>query len=67
MEEGKAKLRAVKTGIQDNSNIQILEGLKEGEKVVSGPYNAVARQLKDGAVLMIVTKDELFEADKKSK
>jgi len=67
VEEGKAKLRAVKTGIQDNSNIQILEGLKEGEKVVSGPYNAVARQLKDGAVLMIVTKDELFEADKKSK
>jgi len=29
VEEGKAKLRAVKTGIQDNSNIQILEGLKE--------------------------------------
>jgi HlyD family secretion protein len=67
VEEGKAKLRAVKTGIQDNSNIQILEGLKEGEKVVSGPYNAIARLLKDGDVLMIVTKDELFEADKKSK
>jgi HlyD family secretion protein len=67
VEEGKAKLRAVITGIQDNSNIQILEGLKEGEKVVSGPYNAIARLLKDGDVLMIVTKDELFEADKKSK
>jgi len=67
VEEGKAKLRAVKTGIQDNSNIQILEGLKAGEKVVSGPYNAIARQLKDGAVLKIVTKEELFEADKKTK
>jgi HlyD family secretion protein len=67
VEDGKAKLRAVKTGIQDNSNIQILEGLKEGEKVVSGPYNAIARQLKDGSTLKVVTKEELFEADKKSK
>lgn len=42
------KLRKVKTGIQDNTAIEITEGLKEGEEVVSGPYNVVAKILKDG-------------------
>ncbi|MBK8563855.1 MAG: efflux RND transporter periplasmic adaptor subunit [Saprospiraceae bacterium] len=36
--------RTVKTGIQDDDYIQILEGLKEGEEVVIGPYAAVSRK-----------------------
>ena len=43
-----AKLRVVKTGIQDDSNIQITEGLKEGETVIIGPYNVVTKTLKSG-------------------
>lgn len=43
-----AKLRVVTTGIQDNQNIEIVTGLKEGETVITGPYNTVTKSLKDG-------------------
>jgi HlyD family secretion protein len=43
-----AKLRVVKTGIQDDTNIEILSGLKEGETVIIGPYNTVTKSLKTG-------------------
>ena len=43
-----AKLRVVKTGIQDDTNIQITEGLEEGETVITGPYNVVTKTLKSG-------------------
>ncbi len=43
-----AKLRVVKTGIQDDSNIEIITGLKEGETVITGPYNTVTKLLKPG-------------------
>lgn len=38
----------IKTGIQDDEYIQILSGLKEGDEIVSGPYNTVATVLKQG-------------------
>lgn len=38
----------VKTGIQDNFNIEIISGLKEGDVIVSGPYDMVSRKLEDG-------------------
>ena len=57
-------LRDVKTGVQDNMNIQILEGLKDGEEVVIAPYGAVARILKDKTKVKPVPKDQLFEAKK---
>lgn len=47
-EDGKAKVRAVKTGISDYENIEILEGLKEGEEIISGPYFVVSKELKEG-------------------
>jgi len=45
---GAAKLRVIKTGIQDDSNIEITEGLREGEEVITGPYNVVTKTLKTG-------------------
>ena len=47
-ENDEAKLRVVKTGIQDDTNIEIVEGLNAGETVISGPYNTVTKLLKDG-------------------
>lgn len=47
-ENGKVRLIEVKTGIQDNNHIQVTEGLKSGIEVVSGPYSAVSRMLKNG-------------------
>ena len=44
----KAKLRVVKTGIQDDRNIEIVSGLEDGEIVITGPYNTVTKSLKEG-------------------
>lgn len=43
-----AKLATVKTGISDDSHIEITEGLTEGQEIVAGGYAAVSRQLEDG-------------------
>ena len=55
----------VKTGIQDLNNIEILEGLKEGDEVITGPYSIVSKTLKDGNLVQVVAKDKLFEDKKK--
>ncbi|MFY7971832.1 MAG: efflux RND transporter periplasmic adaptor subunit [Flavobacteriales bacterium] len=46
---GEAELRVVKTGIQDNRFIEIKEGIKADEEVITGPYEEVARKLNKGA------------------
>ena len=43
-----AKLRVIKTGIQDDTNIQIISGLNEEDEVITGPYNTVTKSLKSG-------------------
>ena len=65
MNAGKAKLVKVKTGIQDNDYIEIKEGLNEGDEVISGPYSAIAKTLKDGTAIKKVEKSELFNGGKK--
>lgn len=57
-----AKLVEVKTGIQDNMYIQIIEGLSEEEKVITGPYRAVSTNLKDGAAIKTVDRDDLYSS-----
>ncbi|MCB0456288.1 MAG: efflux RND transporter periplasmic adaptor subunit [Flavobacteriaceae bacterium] len=47
-EGDEAKLRVIKTGIQDDSKIEIISGLSEGEMVIIGPYNTVTKTLKSG-------------------
>lgn len=63
--EGKVKMVPVKTGIQDNNYIEILTGVKEGDEIVSAPYSAIAKELKDGDVVNKVDKAELFSVTKK--
>jgi HlyD family secretion protein len=48
VEEGKAKRKEVKTGISDNTHIQVLSGLEAGEEVVTGSYRMLSRELSDG-------------------
>jgi len=48
VENNKAKLVPVTTGIQDDSYIHITSGLQEGQEIVTGPYTAVSRKLEDG-------------------
>jgi HlyD family secretion protein len=53
VKDGKAVLTPVKTGISDFQNIEILSGVPAGSTVVSGPFRAVAKTLKDGSVVDI--------------
>ena len=43
------EVRKIETGIQDITNIEILSGLNEGERIVTGPYSAISKTLKSGA------------------
>jgi len=61
VKDGVAKLQEVKTAIQDNMYIQITEGLSEGDEVISGPYRAISKTLKDQDKVKVVQKEELFE------
>jgi HlyD family secretion protein len=63
--DGKVKKVKVKTGVQDINNIQITEGLKEGDEVITGPYSTVSRTLKEGTKVKVVAKDKLYD-DKKT-
>ena len=58
----KAKLRVVKTGIQDDTNIEIISGLKPGEEIIIGPYTTVSKDLSSNDKVKVET-----DKDKKSK
>lgn len=60
---GKLKQVQVTTGIQNDSYIQVLSGLKGGEEVVSGPFSAISKTLNDGQMVEKVDKSKLFNAD----
>mgnify|MGYP003856282857 FL=1 len=59
----KALLRKVTTGIQDDKHIQILSGLRSGEEVVTAPYSAVSRDLRNNRVIKVVDRDQLFSGE----
>ena len=44
----KAKIRVIKTGIQDDTNIEVMTGLKPGDVVITGPYTTVSKELNSG-------------------
>jgi len=58
-ENGVAKIREVKTGISDYENIEILEGLKEGDEVIAGPYFVVSKELKEGDKVVKISEDKM--------
>lgn len=57
----KAMLRVVETGIQDNRYIVITDGLEEDEEVITAPYRAISRRLKDNMDVKKVKKEDLFK------
>ena len=58
------KLRAVTTGLQNDEYIQIKTGLKTGEKVVTAPYDAIAKGLENGSKIKVVEEFELYKEEK---
>jgi HlyD family secretion protein len=65
--DGVAKQVNVKSGIQDNTYIQILSGVKLGDEIITGPYSAISKTLKDKDKVKKVDKKDLFSTKEKEK
>lgn len=55
----KAKIRIIKTGIQDDTNIEVMSGLKPGDIVITGPYTTVSKELNSGDKVKLKKADTL--------
>ncbi len=53
VEKGHVKAEQVKTGIQSETHIEILEGLTEGEEIVTGSYRAISQTLANGTPVVV--------------
>jgi len=54
----------VKTGIQDDSNIEIISGLKAGEEIIVGPYTTVSKDLVSNDKIRVETEKDKKESKK---
>jgi HlyD family secretion protein len=64
-EGDKAKIRIVKTGIQDDTNIEVISGLKKGDVVITGPYNTVTKDLNSGDKVKLKSDSKAKKPEKK--
>jgi HlyD family secretion protein len=60
--DGTVKKVKVRTDIQDINYIEVVDGLKEGDEVITGPYTTVSKLLRDGTKVKVVPREQLFEA-----
>jgi HlyD family secretion protein len=67
VKDGKAVIKKVKTGIQDNTNIEILEGVEPGDEVITAPYTAISKKLENDDPVEVVKKEDLFSQGKNKK
>jgi HlyD family secretion protein len=56
--------KRVKTGIQDNTRIEILEGISIGDEVIVAPYGLISKTLKDSTAVEIVKIEDLYQIKK---
>ncbi|MCP4460830.1 MAG: efflux RND transporter periplasmic adaptor subunit [Cytophagales bacterium] len=64
LKEGVAVQTKVKTGISDFENIEIINGLREGTEVISGPFIEVSKRLEDGDKVEPEKKEKKKDKDK---
>ena len=62
--KGLARQIKVKTGIQDNTNIEIIEGLSPEDEVIVAPYGLISKTLKDSTLIEVVKIDDLYKVKK---
>ena len=55
----------VKTGIQDDTYIEIKSGLKAGDKIIKAPFRIIAKTLKDEDVIVEVEEEKLSSKKEK--
>lgn len=61
MENGLARQVKVKTGIQDNTHIEILEGVSLDDEIITAPYGLVSKTLKDSTAVEVVKVEDLYK------
>ncbi len=52
-ETDKAKMLPVKRGISDDSHYEILEGVTEGQEIITGNFKAISKELNDGSLVQL--------------
>lgn len=57
----RALAKDVKTGIQDNTYIEILSGVKDSAKIISAPFSAISKKLSDSTLIEVVKKEDLYK------
>jgi HlyD family secretion protein len=62
--DGSVKKVKVKTDIQDINYIEVSTGIKDGDEVISAPYNVISKTLKEGMKVKVVPKEQLFTPGK---
>jgi len=64
VDNGKVKTATVKRGISDDQYVEITEGLKGDEEVVSGSYKAINRDLEEGSKVKVENKGKQITSTK---
>jgi HlyD family secretion protein len=64
VDNGQAKMVKVTRGISDETHVEIIEGLKEDQEVVSGGYKAINRELEEGKPIKVDNSKPLWQDNK---
>ena len=56
--------KLVKTGIQDNTRIEISGGIAVGDEVIVAPYGLISKTLKDSTAVEVVKIEDLYQTKK---
>jgi HlyD family secretion protein len=64
VEDGKARVRRVETGLASENDIELVSGVKEGDLVVEGPYKLLSRELTEGKPVKADAPEKGKESDK---
>jgi HlyD family secretion protein len=56
--------KRVKIGIQDNTRIEIIEGISVGDEIIVAPYGLISKTLKDSMAVTVVKIDDLYQTKK---
>jgi HlyD family secretion protein len=62
--DGKAIMKIVKTGIQDDKYIEITSGLETDDMIITAPYSAVSKKLQNNSQIEVVDLKDLFKGEK---
>ncbi|MCB9257204.1 MAG: efflux RND transporter periplasmic adaptor subunit [Chitinophagales bacterium] len=61
VEDNQAIQTEVKTGIQDDSYIEIVEGVQENELIISAPFKAISKLLQNEDLVKLVSEEDLYD------